>query len=56
MTVLYNKIKNIKKIINEEVNKGLSSILLNITLPIMIISSFLIKYDEEGYNEEIIED
>ena len=36
-----------KKIINEEVNKGLSSILLNITLPIMIISSFLIKYDEE---------
>ena len=32
-----------KKIINEEVNKGLSSILLNITLPIMIISSFLIK-------------
>lgn len=37
----------VKKIINEEVNKGLSSILLNITLPIMIISSFLIKYDEE---------
>lgn len=36
-----------KKIINEEVNKGLSNILLNITLPIMIISSFLIKYDAE---------
>ncbi len=32
-----------KKIINQEVNKGLSELLLNITIPFMIIASF--NYD-----------
>lgn len=36
-----------KKIITEEVNKGLTNILINITLPIMVISSFIFDYDEE---------
>lgn len=36
-----------KKIINDEINKGLSNILLDITLPIMVISSFIIEYDEQ---------
>ena len=35
-----------KKIINEEVNKGLRRILLEITLPLMIINSFTITFEE----------
>lgn len=36
-----------RKIITEEINKGLSNILLNITLPIMVVSSFIFDYDAE---------
>lgn len=32
---------------NKEVNKGITSILLNITLPFLIINSFLVKYSSE---------
>ena len=35
-----------KKIINEEVDKGLRRILLEITLPLMIINSFTITFEE----------
>jgi malate permease and related proteins len=35
-----------KNIINSEVNKGLSEILLNITLPFMIIASFNFSFDK----------
>ncbi|WP_238886711.1 AEC family transporter [Clostridium sp. YIM B02551] len=38
---------NKKKILNEEINKGLSSLLINITLPLLIINSFNIKYNSE---------
>lgn len=36
-----------KKILNKEVNKGLSELLINITLPLMILSSFSMKYESE---------
>lgn len=35
-----------KKIITEELNKGLTDILIKIALPFMIISSFMFKYDD----------
>lgn len=35
-----------RNIINEEINKGLSSFLINITLPLLILDSFAIKYNE----------
>jgi Predicted permeases len=38
---------NKKKILNEEINRGLSSLLINITLPLLIINSFNIKYSSE---------
>lgn len=42
-----------RKIITEEVNKGLSSMLINITLPIMVVTSFIFDYDEEIKNNVI---
>lgn len=36
-----------RKIINEEINKGLTQILLGITLPFMIITSFTYTYSKE---------
>lgn len=36
-----------KQIINQELNKGLSNIILNITLPLMIISSFNYEFSKE---------
>jgi len=36
-----------KKIFNGEINKGLSELLINITLPCMIISSFMMEYDSK---------
>ncbi len=36
-----------KEIINQEINKGLTNILINITLPLLIISSFMIDFDIE---------
>ncbi|TCP98999.1 AEC family transporter, partial [Serpentinicella alkaliphila] len=35
-----------KRIITNDINKGLTDILLKITLPFLIISSFIITYDE----------
>lgn len=35
-----------KKIITSEINKGLTEILLKITLPLMIVSSFVFEFDE----------
>ena len=35
-----------RKFINDEVSKGLSSILVNITLPLLVISSFSAKYSK----------
>lgn len=37
---------NRKKIITEDINKGLTEILLRIALPILIVSSFIITYDD----------
>jgi len=42
-----------KKILNEEINTGLSSILLNITLPLLIINSFNLEYNNEMINNII---
>lgn len=42
-----------RNIINEEINKGLSSFLINITLPLLIIDSFTLQYDE-GMIENIL--
>ncbi|MDR5659640.1 AEC family transporter [Serpentinicella sp. ANB-PHB4] len=39
----YGKVRNI---ITDHVNKGLIEILLNITLPLMIVSSFVLTYDD----------
>lgn len=36
-----------KKILNEEINKGLTQILLRITLPFMIITSFNYTYSKK---------
>lgn len=35
-----------RNIINEQINKGLSSFLINITLPLLILDSFTLQYDE----------
>lgn len=44
-----------KNIINEELNKGLSKILVNITLPFLIVSSYNFKFSiEMGYNSIIL--
>ncbi|GAA0181643.1 AEC family transporter [Clostridium sediminicola] len=47
----YGKKRNI---INEEINKGLSQILLRITLPLLIISSFNFTYSDELIGNIII--
>ena len=39
-----------KKFLNNVADKGLSELLLNITLPFMIITSFNIKYEVEMAN------
>ena len=39
-----------KNILNEELNKGLSAFLINITLPLLVINSFDFKYSEEMIN------
>lgn len=39
-----------RKILNQEINNGLSSILLNITLPLLIINSFNLDYNSEMFN------
>ncbi|MBZ9608093.1 AEC family transporter [Clostridium estertheticum] len=39
-----------KKFLNKAVDKGLSELLLNITLPFMIVTSFNIKYEAEMVN------
>ena len=36
-----------KNIITKEINKGLTDLLLNITLPLLIISSFNLKFSDE---------
>lgn len=36
-----------KNIINDDITKGLSELLINVTLPFMIISSFTLQYDSE---------
>ena len=35
-----------KKIINSEINKGLTDVLIQIGLPFMIVSSFIFTYDD----------
>lgn len=39
-----------KKILNEELERGLSSFLLNITLPLLVINSFDFNYSKEMFN------
>lgn len=39
-----------KQIINQDMSKGLSNIILNITLPLMIISSFNYEFSKESLN------
>ncbi|MDU5210515.1 MAG: hypothetical protein E6441_12115 [Clostridium sp.] len=43
----------IKRIITEETQKGLIEILLNITLPLMIVSSFSFSFHESIMNNII---
>lgn len=44
---LYSRKKNI---LNDELNKGLSTFLMNITLPLLIINSFDFQYSQEMLN------
>lgn len=42
-----------RKILNEEINNGLSSLLMTITLPLLIINSFNLEYNSEMFNNII---